>query len=83
MRLRDDAPEGDYLKCEACGRDAECAIWGTRPGTETHVCYRCVGGWQDGAPTYGDIPKDAEAGPIYRAYTAKWLEEKRKAGKAA
>lgn len=60
----------DYLKCAACGRDAECAVW------EVDVCYRCCADWSKTAPTYGEIGKQ-DAATMYRQFTAKWLAEKK------
>jgi len=75
--LSETQPE--YLLCEACGKDAECGIWGH------HVCYRCAADFAKHAPTYGDIEKKygAEANPaaVYRQFTERWLAARK--GRAA
>lgn len=62
------APEKARLACAVCGRDAPWEVW------ETRMCDGCVSAWNtDPRFRKANGPED------YRALTATWLAEQRKA----
>lgn len=73
MQLRDDEAEGDYIKCDACGKDAMCNAWGVE------LCMDCKEEWW--ASVVMAIHKEADdfRVKLLKERTPKWAAEKRKA----
>lgn len=62
------APDKARLACAVCGRVAPWEVW------ETRMCDGCVSAW-NADPRFGKVLTPVE----YRALTAAWLAEQRKA----